>query len=182
MLLSRGPLLGGTALRRLPSGPQLVVSSYLRSFSTSHVTRLPSSFFHSHRALKLDPLASAKVASTSQRTKWTYARHGLLTPNFSANYPWLAGIVRLCLSVVVGSTILIGIVLIHDASTYTKKHLDRVPVNPLALAPRRGGPKNLPIIDVNIDDLESEEKTKCKGKPRLVILGGGWGVRLFSLA
>jgi NADH dehydrogenase len=80
------------------------------------------------------------------------------------------------MAVLVGSLILLLIVLIHDASTYSQKHIDRVPVNPLALAPRRGGPKNLPIIEVNIDDKESDEKTRCEGKPRLVILGGGWGV------
>jgi NADH dehydrogenase len=79
------------------------------------------------------------------------------------------------MAVLVGSLILLLIVLIHDASTYSQKHIDRVPVNPLALAPRRGGPKNLPIIEVNIDDKESDEKTRCEGKPRLVILGGGWG-------
>ncbi|RAL63992.1 hypothetical protein DID88_003180 [Monilinia fructigena] len=43
------------------------------------------------------------------------------------------------------------------------------------LSPRRGGPKNLPIAEVQIDDDDSEEMQKQKDKPKLVILGGGWG-------
>lgn len=179
MLLSRGTLLGATALRRLP----IAKPSFARSFTTSHVAHLSPSFFQSHGNPKFDPSNSKPDSSgDSRRYKWTYARHGLLTPNFSSKHPWIAGITRLCLSVLVGSTILLSVVLIHDACTYSKKHLDRVPVNPLALNPRRGGPKNLPIIDVNIDEIESAEKAKCEGKPRLVILGGGWGVSYILLA
>jgi hypothetical protein len=68
-------------------------------------------------------------------------------------------------------------IFIHDAFTYTDKHLDRVPVSPLALHPERGGPKNLPVARVQVDDEEDEENVKLAAKPRLVIIGGGWGVR-----
>ncbi|KAG9041197.1 hypothetical protein FS842_002682 [Serendipita sp. 407] len=68
-----------------------------------------------------------------------------------------------------------GSVFIHDAFTYSEKHLDRVPVSPLALNPKLGGPKNLPIAEVNLDDEENEECIRMAGKPRLVIVGGGWG-------
>ena len=59
----------------------------------------------------------------------------------------------------VGSTCLglitfIGVIFIHDAFTYTTKHVDRVPVSPLALHPELGGPKNLPVARVLIDDDE----------------------------
>lgn len=63
----------------------------------------------------------------------------------------------------------------HDAFTYSDKHADRVPINPLSLHPRRGGKKNLPILEVNLD-AEEAEKQGMKNKPRLVIVGGGWGV------
>ncbi|KAK3391101.1 hypothetical protein B0H63DRAFT_411251 [Podospora didyma] len=65
---------------------------------------------------------------------------------------------------------------LYDASTY-KSHAENAEchVSQLALHPRRGGPKNLPILEVFIDDEDSEEKQKQKDKPRLVILGGGWG-------
>jgi NADH dehydrogenase len=77
-------------------------------------------------------------------------------------------------------------IFIHDAFTYSEKHVDRVPVSPLALHPERGGPKNLPIVRVQVDDEQDEESKKLAGKPKLVVVGGGWGVStrpcvLFSL-
>ncbi|KAF4507013.1 hypothetical protein G6O67_005690 [Ophiocordyceps sinensis] len=65
---------------------------------------------------------------------------------------------------------------LYDASTYKEHgvHGD-IDVSQLALLPRRGGPKNLPIADVFIDDDDSEAKKRTRNKPKLVILGGGWG-------
>lgn len=111
-----------------------------------------------------------------KKHKWRYSSHGELDPDFSGKHPWVAGCLRLAISTTIGILVVGGILLIHDASTYTERHVGRVPVNPLSLHPRRGGPKNLPIIEVNIDDEEDEEKRAMKDKPRLVILGGGWGV------
>lgn len=45
-----------------------------------------------------------------------------------------------------------AVVFIHDAFTYSSKHIDRVPVSPLALHPEVGGPKNLPIARVLMGD------------------------------
>uniref|UniRef100_A0A8H8CLV4 EF-hand domain-containing protein n=1 Tax=Psilocybe cubensis TaxID=181762 RepID=A0A8H8CLV4_PSICU len=81
----------------------------------------------------------------------------------------------LCLSSVVGIFVVGASILAHDAFTYNEKHVDRVPVNPLALHPERGGPKNLPVARVLVDDEEDEEAKLLAGKPRLVIIGGGWG-------
>ncbi|KAL2263983.1 hypothetical protein VTK26DRAFT_3767 [Humicola hyalothermophila] len=65
---------------------------------------------------------------------------------------------------------------IYDASTYASHaHLEDVSVSSIALSPRRGGPKNLPILELHLDDDDSEEIRKRKEKPKLVILGGGWG-------
>ncbi|KAI6127760.1 nucleotide-binding domain-containing protein [Pisolithus croceorrhizus] len=64
---------------------------------------------------------------------------------------------------------------IHDAFTYTDRHVDRVPVSPLALHPERGGPKNLPVVEALLADEEDEEAKKLSEKPKLVIVGGGWG-------
>ena len=80
-------------------------------------------------------------------------------------------------SSVVGVLIIGGAIFLHDAFTYTERHVDRVPVNPLALHPETGGPKNLPIAAVLVGDEEDEENKKLSTKPRLVIVGGGWGVR-----
>ncbi|KZV59119.1 nucleotide-binding domain-containing protein [Peniophora sp. CONT] len=83
--------------------------------------------------------------------------------------------VYLAVSSVVGVAVLVSAIFIHDAFTYTDRHVERVPVNPLALNPSRGGPKNLPIASVLVSDEEDEFMVGLKDKPRLVILGGGWG-------
>lgn len=73
-------------------------------------------------------------------------------------------------------TVLVVAFFAYDASTY-REDLSAcdVPVSELALAPRRGGPKNLPIIEHFIDDDESEHSRAQKHKPKLVVLGTGWG-------
>ncbi|EKM82475.1 NDI, mitochondrial NADH dehydrogenase, catalyzes the oxidation of cytosolic [Agaricus bisporus var. burnettii JB137-S8] len=67
------------------------------------------------------------------------------------------------------------VIFVHDAFTYQDRHVNRVPVSPLALHPERGGPKNLPIVHVQVDDDQDEENKRLTEKPRLVIVGGGWG-------
>lgn len=79
-------------------------------------------------------------------------------------------------SSVVGILFFTGCIFVHDAFTYNEKHLDRVPVSPLALHPELGGPKNLPIASVLVGDEEDEVNAKLKDRPRLVIVGAGWGV------
>ncbi|KAJ9298451.1 hypothetical protein DTO271G3_3418 [Paecilomyces variotii] len=65
---------------------------------------------------------------------------------------------------------------IYDATTYREDpNAEDVPVSELALNPRRGGPKNLPIAEVLIDDNDSDAMVAQKDKPKLVILGTGWG-------
>ncbi|KAH7035662.1 uncharacterized protein B0I36DRAFT_318823 [Microdochium trichocladiopsis] len=65
---------------------------------------------------------------------------------------------------------------IYDATTYREATvIGDCAVSKAALEPPRGGPKNLPIIQAFLDDEESEEHKLRKEKPRLVVLGGGWG-------
>jgi NADH dehydrogenase len=85
-----------------------------------------------------------------------------------------------CLSATVGVLAIGAGFFIHDAFTYNEKHVERVPVSPLALHPEAGGPKNLPIVRVLVDDEEDEEHKKLATRPRLVIVGGGWGVRVIT--
>lgn len=86
----------------------------------------------------------------------------------------------LALSATAGVLALGAAIFIHDAFTYTDKHIGRVPVSPLALHPERGGPKNLPVVNALLADEEDEEFRKLNEKPRLVVVGGGWGVRLHT--
>lgn len=81
----------------------------------------------------------------------------------------------------IGTSIAVGGILVtaffvYDATTY-KEGADAgdISVGQLALQPRRGGPKNLPIADVLIDDNDNNGKSENQDKPKLVILGGGWG-------
>lgn len=65
---------------------------------------------------------------------------------------------------------------VYDASTYKDQaDIEDIPVSELALNPRRGGPKNLPIADHFVDDDDCPENKETKHKPKLVILGTGWG-------
>ncbi|KAL8997187.1 MAG: hypothetical protein Q9169_003453 [Polycauliona sp. 2 TL-2023] len=65
---------------------------------------------------------------------------------------------------------------VYDASTYREdlSYTD-IPVSTDALYPKRGGPKNLPIADTLVSDDDCPENSRAKHKPKLVILGSGWG-------
>ncbi|KAF9792776.1 mitochondrial NADH dehydrogenase [Thelephora terrestris] len=78
-------------------------------------------------------------------------------------------------STVLGVTLITGVIFVHDAFTYTDAHVDKVPVSPLALFPETGGPKNLPVVSAFLGDIEDPENERISQKPRLVIVGGGWG-------
>lgn len=77
---------------------------------------------------------------------------------------------------IISSGVVVIAFFIYDASTYREgPSAEDVPVSELALNPRRGGPKNLPIADVLLGDDDSDAMQAQKDKPRLVILGTGWG-------
>lgn len=64
---------------------------------------------------------------------------------------------------------------IYDYTTYRiDPAVSECNVSEWALSPRRGGPKNLPIAEHLIDD-DEEDMHGQKHKPKLVILGTGWG-------
>src|SRR5436190_7299037 len=65
---------------------------------------------------------------------------------------------------------------IYDATTYREAdHIGECRVSEVALTPSRGGPKNLPIASILLDDESTAEFAAQKDKPKLVILGTGWG-------
>lgn len=76
---------------------------------------------------------------------------------------------------VTGGMVILGF-FIYDASTYREaSSAEDIPVTQLALHPRRGGPKNLPMAEELIGDKDSPDRAATIDKPRLVILGTGWG-------
>ena len=77
---------------------------------------------------------------------------------------------------IVSSGVAVVAFFIYDATTYREDpSATDIPVSELALNPRRGGPKNLPIAETLIGDQDTEKMAEQKDKPRLVILGTGWG-------
>lgn len=66
---------------------------------------------------------------------------------------------------------------IFDATTYKSEGttISDIPVSEQALSPKRGGPKDLPIAYTLVDDDDSPDMAAQKDKPKLVILGTGWG-------
>ena len=74
------------------------------------------------------------------------------------------------------SGVLVVAFFVYDATTYAENPvLTEVPVSQSALNPRIGGPNNLPIVDALIDDDDDEHAECDRSKPKLVILGSGWG-------
>lgn len=93
---------------------------------------------------------------------------------------WLVNFAYRSAALIGGSIIVFGVAVaaffLYDASTYREDPSFRdIQVSEIALSPRRGGPKNLPIAEVQIDDDDCAEMQKQKDKPKLVVLGGGWG-------
>ena len=146
----------------------LLPSSRPFSRQSTRPSHLSPTFFHPH--------SSTALTSTSKRPiSFSFPPRA-----FADKHPYLSVGARLCLSTVVGLSVLVGAILAHDVFTYSERHVDRVPTNSLALKPRLGGKKNLPILEVNLEDEEDDVKRGMKGKPRLVIVGGGWGVSWVS--
>lgn len=135
----------------------------LRSHSPLHRINIGARPLHGLRFLSVSPTSKPPAPGRFLR----------VTRN-AAKYTAFAGF-----SAVLGLSVLVGGVFIHDAFTYSDKHIDRVPVSPLALHPQCGGPKNLPIASVLVGDEDDGELAPVQDKPRLVVVGGGWGVRTF---
>ncbi|KAI9637628.1 putative 64 kDa mitochondrial NADH dehydrogenase [Dioszegia hungarica] len=146
-------------------------SSTLATFRQPLASRalLRSRLVHTKPSTPTPSSQPKSLPSVQKRTYISFPSH-----RFSSKYPILSLIARLGASVVIGSGLLLGTIFVHDAFTYRERHVERVPVNALAISPRKGGKKDLPILEVDLDE-EDEAKVKMHKKPRLVILGGGWG-------
>ena len=108
---------------------------------------------------------SKRIASTTVSA----AKHGRVFRFFYRFFAYAGGFILI-------SGGLVFAFFVYDASTYREdlSYTD-IHVSEHALSPRRGGPKNLPIIDTLVDDDDCPENLQLKNKPKLVILGSGWG-------
>ncbi|GJF00393.1 nucleotide-binding domain-containing protein [Phanerochaete sordida] len=173
------------AVRRTTATPSSTIlrtlrQPYARSFATKprlHA-RNPTPFC---RPVTSNPLVRRAFSSTPPRpapfglkARWERIPRKVRTVLKYTGYA--AG------STVFGVFILTSGILLHDAFTYRKKavddmsqYVDGVPTAPLALNPELGGPKNLPILRSYLSDIEDPQQSRVSEKPRLVIVGGGWG-------
>lgn len=125
-------------------------------------------------ASSLAPSGFRRVAP-SIRSKSTVAQTAEVTRRSSA-FNFLVKTFAYTGLFIVSSGVAVVAFFVYDASTYRDdpSAVD-IPVSELALHPRRGGPKNLPIAEALLGDQDTEEMAEQKDKPRLVILGTGWG-------
>ncbi|KAF8643820.1 hypothetical protein AX16_008838 [Volvariella volvacea WC 439] len=144
--------------------------SALRASAARVSAGRPPSVLLAHRLARLSSTSSRSSQSQSPPPSESPSQPALARARKYAKYTGL-----FCLSSVFGVAALGVGIFIHDAFTYNEKHIDRVPVNPLALHPEKGGPKNLPIVRVFVGDEEDEENKQIAQRPRLVVVGGGWG-------
>ncbi|KAJ4478506.1 pyridine nucleotide-disulfide oxidoreductase-domain-containing protein [Lentinula aciculospora] len=153
-------------------------------FSSRTFSQLRSK--HLNHGLQLQSCNGLQPRLTHSRRSFTIESNSNRNPSSNTSLPRRAIFSRLftfskytlylTLSSVVGLVVLTSSIFIHDLFTYTTRHVDHVPINPLALNLERGGPKNLPIARVLVDDDEDEDMHRiARDKPRLVVVGGGWG-------
>lgn len=134
------------ALRRRPLAP-----SSLARLRAPQKNKVPDFFSRAVSTKPQPPTSNAAVRAVYKTAAWI----GIFT--------------------LVGGTIVLAF-FIYDATTYKEGPFNEdIQVSELALFPRRGGPKNLPIAEHLVDDDDSPEKKEQKHKPKLVILGTGWG-------
>ncbi|KAF4555555.1 Pyridine nucleotide-disulfide oxidoreductase-like protein 2 [Elsinoe fawcettii] len=123
-------------------------------------SRGPPTFFSNRQLRQIQ----SRLASTN-----TEKKPGRIVRAIYKTFAWLGIFVA-----VSGGCIIAFFV--YDYTTYSEDpESSDIPISEFALNPRRGGPKNLPIAEHLVDDDESPEKKSQKHKPKLVVLGTGWG-------
>ena len=118
------------------------------------------------RLYPTSPYTYTRPASTSSLSP---LKHGRIFNFFLKFFAYAGGFVLVSGGLVVAF-------FVYDASTYREdlSYTD-IDVSEHALSPKRGGPKNLPIVETLVDDDDCPETIGAKDKPKLVILGSGWG-------
>ncbi|GAB7346795.1 hypothetical protein MBLNU459_g1892t3 [Dothideomycetes sp. NU459] len=153
------------------SGLQLPRSLHHRAFPLSQPSAARCAAQAASRPHFPSRLLQARAASTTTATTTTTTprRRSRLVRFLVAGFTSLGVFVGV-------SGVLVLAFFAYDASTYREDpNASDLDVSEYALNPRRGGPKNLPIAEHFVDDDDSAKKKAQKHKPKLVILGTGWG-------
>lgn len=163
----------GPALRQIAE-----LSTRLQPSATLSTRTPVSRFLHGpeRRAVPKRTFNLSPSTLTPTRFKSDEAATNAARPRRSRFWSALYKAFAACGVFVIGTGTFVLVFFIYDASTYRgTPGAEDIPVSELALNPRHGGPKNLPIADVLVGDYDSESMLEQKDKPRLVILGTGWG-------
>ncbi|KAH8167317.1 hypothetical protein CIB48_g955 [Xylaria polymorpha] len=136
--------------------------------------RPPQSIRHRHLRLYLESTCSQLRRPSNQFTR---ALSGKPLPQGRSAFLNFAYRSAAILGTGVGFVaVLFAAFFAYDSTTYKESvTFGDCHVSEAALDPPRGGPKNLPIIEALLDDDETDQAQEEKQKPRLVILGSGWG-------
>ncbi|ODV97086.1 hypothetical protein PACTADRAFT_39701 [Pachysolen tannophilus NRRL Y-2460] len=125
---------------------------------------------------KVTPSSNATLNNAGEKIVYAEA-YSFFKHNFFGRV-----VANLCIAVGVVGTSVAGLILVfflYDYSTYgSGKYWEddtKLSVPELALSPERGGPENLPILRAQLDSFDSPSKANSRHKPKLVILGSGWG-------
>lgn len=175
----------------MPPQPGLIMARVFRArgrpaLTSSHFTPEPqaTNFFQSRQYVGFSKRSQPRQRTYENSAKWLFpsktaarALSGAPLPqrrSFFLNFAYRS-------AAVVGTGVgfigfLFAAFFVYDATTYKESTpFGECQVSEYALSPRKGGPKNLPIMDVLLDDNDTKEMSAQKEKPRLVVLGGGWG-------
>lgn len=154
---------------------------YTSNNSVPSGPRAPRSAYHSHRK----PVPQCLASRAFFNPRYTIRPNSTATPKNNNNES-IAQRFRIkniifksfayCGFFIVMSGAVVVAFFIYDATTYREgPSAEDIPVSELALNPRYGGPKNLPVAEVLVGDNDSDAMQAQRDKPRLVILGTGWG-------
>lgn len=150
-------------------------------FANAHLARHQFRNFTSQRPRPGQILFSQRIRPIPSRTNLRFAS---TTPSSPPPPPTQQGrlvryaykaLASLGLFILISGGLVVGF-FVYDATTYRDApDSTELSVSEMALNPRRGGPKNLPIVEYFVDDEEDEQMVGQKHKPKLVVLGTGWG-------
>lgn len=167
-------------LARCPRTPLGLCSSFSRS---THRHRRVQQYHESSRLsasrdhrpiLHCIPQQLGLKGPFAARTQTTHSKRGGGATRFPTQFA--SKCFTFTGSAVIATGAAIVMFFLYDSFTYRRNSTAQdvaVPIS--ALEPRRGGPKNLPILDYLVGEYDNEEMAKQSDKPRLVILGTGWG-------
>ena len=170
-ILSRSYLLNAAKTSRLNQINRRALSNIVRSR-----TRDPSSTAVTFRVLP-SPILHRLPRLPYRELRIIRDLHaGPLPKTQSRAFRWLYRSFAYFGFLIIFSSACIVAFFIYDATTYrSDPSVGELPVSTVALNPQRGGPKNLPIAEHLVDDDDCPQKHNQKHKPKLVILGTGWG-------